>query len=528
VILVATGWRDAKASAANIYVAQSAAGTPNGSSCANAYAVTFANTPGNWGTGAAQIGPGTTVHLCGVITTGLQINGSGTSGNVITVKWEAGARISQPVVQGIDLNGASAYLLFDGGVPCGPGTACDSVEAANQTGYVTGQAGIIESTANGSQLANQTANSHAFYDCSGCHDIEVRNLIIRNMYVHSLMSDATSNIDGFDSAFACPNSAGGCAGGVISIHDSTLHDMGNAIQIEHFPGSAATINLYNLDSYHNNWAVENSGYGPRTLIIHNNHWHDAANWDTTADAYHHNGLHSFMGTSSDSLGIYIYNNLSDGNWGTCCTTSSFLFIETVIPDSTYVFNNVVLGAAGENTSPASAESGTTGSVSWYNNTLLGSGTSGLPSALLIAGTGTGFTFENNADQGYGEYLVFLPGYALGTVDYNVYGSQGPNGNAPWACEPTMANTFSLWQSGCSVDAHGHKVGSIAVSSTGQPQAGSPLIRAGANLASLCSGYLVALCSDAAGKPRHSTGPWDVGAYQGPPPSPPTNLTGTPR
>src|SRR5271157_1591702 len=78
------------ASAGNIYVAQSASGSANGSTCANAYAYTFFNNGGNWGSGSSQIGPGTTVHLCGTITgsagaTILTFLGNGSNGNPITL-----------------------------------------------------------------------------------------------------------------------------------------------------------------------------------------------------------------------------------------------------------------------------------------------------------------------------------------------------------------------------------------------------------------------------------------------------------
>src|ERR1700685_1857894 len=73
---LALGCGVASAAASTVYVAQSAAGSANGSSCTNAYAVTFFNASSNWGTGASQIGPGTTVDLCGTITTELTAHGS--------------------------------------------------------------------------------------------------------------------------------------------------------------------------------------------------------------------------------------------------------------------------------------------------------------------------------------------------------------------------------------------------------------------------------------------------------------------
>lgn len=71
---------DVHASLSSVYIAQSAAGAGDGSSCANAKAVSFFNTGANWGMGAAQIGAGTTVNLCGTITTDLSFQGSGSAG----------------------------------------------------------------------------------------------------------------------------------------------------------------------------------------------------------------------------------------------------------------------------------------------------------------------------------------------------------------------------------------------------------------------------------------------------------------
>src|SRR3989344_4604412 len=96
VVVVVSGWvyfgkkisfdkQESEAASSNIYIAQSAAGSADGSSCANARAVSFFNASGNWGTGATQIGPGTVVHLCGTITTYLTFQGSGASGSPVVV-----------------------------------------------------------------------------------------------------------------------------------------------------------------------------------------------------------------------------------------------------------------------------------------------------------------------------------------------------------------------------------------------------------------------------------------------------------
>src|SRR3989344_4376791 len=96
VIVAVSGWvyfskkisvdrQESEAASSNIYIAQSAAGSDDGSSCANARAASFFNSSGNWGTGTTQIGSGTVVHLCGTITTDFTSQGSGASGNPVVV-----------------------------------------------------------------------------------------------------------------------------------------------------------------------------------------------------------------------------------------------------------------------------------------------------------------------------------------------------------------------------------------------------------------------------------------------------------
>src|ERR1700730_3313553 len=82
-------WGPTSARANDIYIAQSATGAANGVDCADALPYMYFNTAANWTAGAptgTKIGPGTTVHLCGMFTgtggqTLLTSQGSGTSGS---------------------------------------------------------------------------------------------------------------------------------------------------------------------------------------------------------------------------------------------------------------------------------------------------------------------------------------------------------------------------------------------------------------------------------------------------------------
>jgi hypothetical protein len=96
--------------------------------------------------------------------------------------------------------------------------------------------------------------------------------------------------------------------------------------------------------------------------------------------------------------------------------------------------------------------------------------------------------------------------------------------------------FSGWKNcvGGAGDANSSAQSTIGVSTTtGIPNAGSPVIAAGTNLYSLCNGQanpgLGALCLDAVGVARPSSGAWDVGAYvfnNGNGPLAPTGLVAT--
>jgi hypothetical protein len=497
------------------YVAQSSAGSANGASCSNAYSVTTFNTAGNWGSGSTQIGPGTVVHFCGTITSPLTIQGSGTSGNVITFLWETGARVSVSSGQIINLNGSKAYLLFDGGIACGPNTACALLEKSNLTGYADGQAGIIEATANGSGLTNQSVNTQAFYGCNGCHDIEIKNLIIRNLYIHSNTSDLTSSADTGTFTFQCSGSNSGCAAGSVSIHDSTIHDNGNAISLQKTSGGVV-FGVYNVEFYRNNWAMEYSGSGSRTLNFYNNHCSDTTNWDTSNNMFHHNCLHAYMDSAGDSIETNFYNNLADGDWGTCCTTTTLLFDEVSNPNNFNVFNNLCLQYSG-NMAPCMQYGATSGVFA--NNTALGVTPTSNVSAFQLYGTN--IRFDNNAVSGYGQFVVVNAGTTFTSLNYNRWGTTQGSGNSPWQWGATGANTFASWKTACACDANGSN-GSLGVDVEGRPQSGSALIGTGENLSGLS---ITALNSDLVGTARGAT--WDIGAYQYIPP-PTGSTSGGPR
>ena len=142
---------------AAVYVAQTQAGTGDGSSCMNAFSASFFNNAANWGS-TATISPGKTVALCGTITSTLTARANGTSGSPITIAFSAGAKLSQPVCGPcLNLNGRS-FIDVDGG-----------------------PSGIIESNNNGTLKTNHSNST--LVNAGPCNNCEIKNLTLQNAYV---------------------------------------------------------------------------------------------------------------------------------------------------------------------------------------------------------------------------------------------------------------------------------------------------------------------------------------------------------
>ncbi|MGH6875769.1 MAG: hypothetical protein ACREHV_00165, partial [Rhizomicrobium sp.] len=168
------------ASANTVYISQSG-GTFSGGSACNGQATqtpAFFNTASNWTTATPtgnKIGPGTTVYLCGTFTATagtsgyLTFQGSGTSGNPITLLADSGVVFKAP------------YWGQNGAI------------TASGVSYITvngNSTGIIEATANGTNLANQAPNCGSALVCSsgifisGVGNSTVENWTIADIYVN--------------------------------------------------------------------------------------------------------------------------------------------------------------------------------------------------------------------------------------------------------------------------------------------------------------------------------------------------------
>jgi len=480
----------------NYFVAQSAAGSGSGSSCANAAAVSTLSGPAHWTAGNV-------IGLCGTITSPIIAGGSGTASNPITVYWEPGATMSSPDWGGSAeapgaafSTGGNRYLILNGG----------------------NNGRSIQATAEGSGLADQGIPSQAILanNCTGC---TFENLTIANLYVHSVSRDTTVD-QTLDNAFFIDG------GSNITIANNTVHDVGWAIVTywNNGDGDEAIYgnNVYNMDhGWVTGGAFNGGSVGP--VSFYDNHVHDEGNWDTPTNAYHHDGIHCFSpnakGFTPHYTGLYIYDNRFDGTTGANMTGD--IFIEggsgsgsTPCGDSTsnlWIFNNVASVSSG-------VDAGVFGIYSTnphvVNNTIISSDTSTGVGYLSAGGTAVASktTFGNNVVTTVNQLITTAPSFmAAGQPDHNVY-ANGSNNAFVCGANYIEFGQFSTWKTCIRADSHSTTASSASLNADGSPQAGSPVLGAGTNLDSDCTGSLVPLCSNIAGRPRPKTGAWNAGAY----------------
>jgi len=476
----------------DIFVAQNALGAGSGTDCGNARAASWFNSSANWGSGGTQIGPGSTVHLCGTISSVLTVQGNGSSGSPVTILFEAGAKISMPACPALGCLNLDnrGWIVIDGG---GPG----------------GSNGVIEGTSNGTGLGIQQQGSRGI-QMDYTNNVTVQNLLIQNMYVHKVtpLDTVPSPPD--------PTSIHMFGSSNISIHHNTMHDANWCI----FTGGGGNnISIYNNDMYNVDHMV---GVGvisntTDTVSIHDNHFHDTANWDTTATAcsgsscYHHDGIHLYQTSGGSIKNISIYNNLFDGDWGIFNTAQ--IYTEGVDFTMT-VFNNVFVGTANNrnlNNGAMCLTVGPRGSVRAYNNTVIGSSSQ---ANALVKFEGL-VDYRNNVVTG-SQALIWLPpnvAFVSGGMNNNVWGGSG---SPFYVCTAsscgfqTFASFKSLLPAGSGQESNSLLTSALGLNTTGIPIAGSLVIGSGANLTGL---NIIPLDSDKLGVKRSATAPsWDAGAY----------------
>jgi hypothetical protein len=497
------------ASANDIYIAQSAAGGASGVNCAGALPMTFFNAASNWGTGAAQIGPGTTVHLCGTFTASagasgyLTFQGSGASGSPITLTFESGAIVQAPYwgANGAIYVSGKSYITIDGGA--------DGLIQATLNGTSGG-------TCPGGTCTYQQFAGEGVY-LTGDSYVEVKNLTIANLYVHSSVSDTGG------SGLHNPWGIGVWSGDSnITVDNNTIHDVNWGVFVEFASGSPdSNLDFHSNSIYNVSVGIAGGdGTAGATLTgpvnIYNNVIHDTENWDANGDVNHHDGIYIWLTNASSSwTGAYnVYNNWIY-NIETSCSAGIYFDsgASSTYPAGT-AFNNVI----GTNCGGDGAIYDKSGKMRLYNNTFTDA-----QQTINSQSSGTGQILENNISAA-SEGILFGQ-MSLATSDYNAWYAL----TNPAMTYSTSYSTLAAFKSSTGFDAHSI-TSAPNLSTSFVPNAGSPVIGAGVNLYSVCNGQpnpgLGALCYDKAGNARPTSTAWDMGAYQstGTQPLPPSGLT----
>jgi hypothetical protein len=488
------------ARANDVYIAQTTAGSNTAASCANARAVASL--------GAGDWVAGNTIHLCGVITSAITAQASGTSGNPITILFEAGAQISVSPGCGTQgcLNVASkSYIIVDGGTTCG--WVNHSEVACN------GKIGSATATPSGTNFGILA---------DACANCEFRNLEIGPIFTTTAYGTTPSG-----DCRGIQNLMGTVPGATYKVHNNVVHDSGSGIVYVPYGANDSGLQVYNNSEYNINSSLDISNNNNGMLTgaqVHDNHFGSTANWDNTGCPSHHNSLHAFAYTTTNS-GIDYYNNLIDGNWGDCPTSALFIEGSGSLNSNVRVFNNVFnTSYTQENNGVVSVTAG--GYVRFNNNTILGKATSDV-CLDLDGNSGASIYAENNIISNCGTLFETHNPSLFVTISNNVYAAAATGSSWTNQAIPVWYSTLAAWQSACGCDANsksGIGPSYLALDAYGKPTPSSPATNAGANLTGL---GVPALDTDIVGLLRPSSGAWDAGAYNDPPsaslPAAPTGL-----
>lgn len=469
-------------SATTRYVSQSGGLFTGGTACNGQTAIsvaTFNSTTNagddlNWG--------------CGTLTSQLAPTGNGTSGHPVIIRFDTGASIQMPVCNPCIFLVNKSYYTIDGqGV------------------------GIIESTANGTGLANQL-NSTGI-DASGSTGVTVENLTIANIYVHT----GTSN-DGIDQTQMRCIYANSWTN--LTITGNTMHDAGWCINLQYGTGNGYTIQkntIYNCD-HGIAFGGSSGGTVTGTLLIDSNEIYGFANWDTATDSFHHDAFHGYGntgGTPSTTVAPTISNNYFHGPWSTCspsCATGG-IFIESgsTSPGITgvfNVFNNICTAGASDTIASGGgcidiSDGGSTNNI--VNNTVRGGGANCALGFTLQNLTGA--NVQNNVVSNCNQ-LIWYKSDTFTTLDHNVY-AQAASSNS-FECGITFYSTaqFSSYSSACGEGASSSYQASDGLNADGTVNPGSAVISAGSNQTSL---GITRLNSDRVNSARPGVGAWTAGA-----------------
>jgi hypothetical protein len=483
----------------NYYVAQYQTGRNTGADCANAYSAAWFNREGNWGSGAGEIKPGDTVHICGTWTgtagsTLLTFQASGTEENVTTLLFEPGAVLQAPYFSAKGAISASdkSYIRIDGG-----------------------SNGIIQNTDNGSSASGKSyhAASQGIY-LTECSNIEVANLTIRNIFINR----------GGDSSSATDTSGQSTAGirvegppfSDLNIHDNKISSARTGVSISvDSSTTSSNINVYNNTTSDHCWGIQvgsgNENVSATGINVYNNDITDWTLWQFPTNTYHTDGIIIYSDGSGSNVTGSVYGNYVHGDLGSGSPTA-FIFLESNTKGFN-IYNNITAASAGASAWTAIWSGGDTcsgGGHNIFNNTFIGAGTRG--GSLVRSCNTIGNIFRNNIfSNAHAGVMCRQNSYGcIASSDFNLFDTSYAIADNDIAGPPYYLG-LDEWQSEYKQD-KSSKSGDPLFAKAGvyTLQAASPAVNAGTNLTNL---KIPTMNQDKSNNPRPSTGAWTIGAYQ---------------
>lgn len=474
----------ASANAKDFYISQAGGGA--GTSCGSAFqAATFFNNVANWGVGAGLISPGDTVHVCATLTDKLVFQADGTAGNVITLKFETNAKMSNNWV----------------GSTCLSSAVCKS--GANSGNYLVvdgGTNGKIETLNNGTGLATSVDVGGVYF--AVCNHCRVTGLTAGPFYIKT-----GHGADGGGDAIHIS------AGSNNRLDHNTAFDTQFGISHD-FSGVVTNIQIDHNVTYHCNECSKSGAAGDVTvtgLSFNDNESYDWANWDDESGSnnFHHNMYHIFLegGTGGSVItSPQVYNNYCHGDPGGRATACWYFEANSGNMTNSALFNNVCYMVGMPNNGCTNMKNNNINGVV-YNNVLGQVTNPGNGSCIL--NQGTAMTIKNNIFLNCGQYYFQSSGSLTASNNNDFYCDTGTCYFGPGA---QQYSTFGAYKTGTGQDALSITANSNISLTTFIPAVGSPVLLLGANLTPVGN---LNLDFDKAGSARPGgTAPWDAGAYNG--------------